>query len=258
MWRAERHQRILALLDTFGQVGVDRLISELGVSRETVRRDVKELEAAGHLRRVHGGIASLKDSPEAPYRKRALTHRREKQEIAAACRDRIDAGQVLFIDAGSTTRLLAQALARLSGLQVFTNSLDVAAHLGTAVSLRRQNRVILLGGDYSDQPPATNGAMVISGIARISADVAICSPFGVTLAEGATSYVIDESEIARAMFARATRRIVLADHSKLGVRGRVSFASMDDIDLLITDRAARHAQPYEALAAELGQRLVIA
>ncbi len=258
MWRAERHQRIRALLDTFGQVSVDQLTAELGVSRETVRRDVKALESTGHLRRVHGGIASMQDSPEAPYRKRALTYRREKQEIAAACRDRIGAGQVLFIDAGSTTRLLAQVLAGLSGLQVFTNSLDVAAHLGTAASRRRENRVILLGGDYSDQPPATTGAMVLSTIARISVDVAICSPFGLTMDEGATSYVIDEAEIASAMFARATRRIVLADHSKLGVRGRVSFAPLGDIDLVITDGGARRLPQHQALADELGPRLVLA
>ncbi|MBW7922135.1 MAG: DeoR/GlpR transcriptional regulator [Rubellimicrobium sp.] len=256
MWRAERHQRIRALLDTFDQVSVDQLVTELAVSRETVRRDVKELEAAGALRRVHGGIASMQDSPEAPYRKRALINRREKQEIAALCRDRISAGQTLFIDAGSTTRLLAQALAGLSGLQVFTNSLDVAAHLGTAASRRRQNRVILLGGDYADQPPATMGAMVLSAISRISADVAICSPFGLTAGEGATSYVIDEAEIARAMFARATRRIVLADHSKLGVRGRVSFAPLAEIDLLITDARARRLPHHAALAAEMGQRLI--
>lgn len=256
MWRAERHQRIRALLDTFGQVSVDQLTSELGVSRETVRRDVKALEAAGHLRRVHGGIASMRDSPEAPYRQRTLIHRREKQEIAAACRNQIKAGQTLFIDAGSTTRLLAQALAGLSGLQVFTNSLDVAAHLGTAASRRRQNRVILLGGDYSDQPPSTTGVMVLAGLARINADVAICSPFGLTAGDGAMSYILDEAEIARAMFAQAERRIVLADHSKLGVTGRVSFAPLAEIDLLITDSGARRVAQFATLAEEMGARLI--
>lgn len=256
MWRTERHQRIRALLATFGQVSVEQLTAELAVSRETVRRDVKELEAAGDLRRVHGGIASMQDSPEAPYRKRALTHRREKQEIAHACRTRISAGQTLLIDAGSTTRLLAQVLAGLSGLQVFTNSLDVAAHLGTAASRRRQNRVVLLGGDYADQPPATTGAMVVSAISRLNADVAICSPFGVTADGGPMSYILDEAEIARAMFAHASRRIVLADHSKLGVRGRVSFAPLGEVDLLITDAAARQSPQHAVLAAELGSRLV--
>lgn len=258
MWQAERHQRIRALLDTFGQVSVERLTSELAVSRETVRRDVKTLEAAGQLRRVHGGIVSVRDSPEAPYRKRSLTHRREKRDIAATCRDLIVAGQTLLIDAGSTTRLLAEALAGLSGLQVFTNSLDVAAHLGTEASRRRQNRVILLGGDYSDQPPATTGPMVLAAIARINADLAICSPFGLTLGEGASSYIVDEAEIARAMFASAARRIVLADHSKIGVRGRIAFASLAEIDLLITDETARSHPDHARLQAKLGTRLAYA
>src|SRR5690606_33766174 len=119
------------------------------------RRDVKALEMAGRLRRVHGGIVSAGDSSEAPYQERARQNRREKRAIAAACRNRVEAGQTLLIDAGSTTALLAQALSRLSGLQVFTNSLDVAAHLGTEASRQRRNRVVLLGGDYCDQPPAT-------------------------------------------------------------------------------------------------------
>src|SRR5690606_1277748 len=153
MWQAERHQRIRALLETFGQVSIERLTSELAVSRETVRRDVKALEMAGRLRRVHGGIVPARDPSEAPYTERALQYRREKRAIAAACRSQVEAGQILLIDAGSTTALLAQALARLSGLQVFTNSLDVAAHLGTEASRQRRNRVILLGGDYGDQPP---------------------------------------------------------------------------------------------------------
>lgn len=258
MWKAERHQRIRALLDTFGQVSVERLTSELAVSRETVRRDVKALEAAGQLRRVHGGIVSVRDSPEAPYRQRALSHRREKRDIAAACRDLVSAGQTLLIDAGSTTWLLAQALAGLSGLQVFTNSFDVAAHLGTPSSRERQNRVVLLGGDYTDQPPATVGPMVLTAIARINADLAICSPFGLTLGEGASSYILDEAEIARAMFANASRRIILADHSKFGVKGRVAFASLSEIDLLITDATARDHPDHHELAAELGPRLICA
>lgn len=258
MWQAERHQRIRALLDTFGQVSVERLTGELAVSRETVRRDVKALEAAGHLRRVHGGVVSVRDSPEAPYRKRALSHRREKRAIAAAARDLVGAGQTLLIDAGSTTLLLAQALAGLSGLQVFTNSLDVAAHLGTEASRRRQNRVILLGGDYSDQPPATTGPMVLAEIARINADLAICSPFGFTLEDGASSYVVDEAEIARAMFASASRRIILADHSKFGVRGRVAFAPLAEIDLLITDATIEHNPDHPRLVAQLGERLICA
>ncbi|WP_312527883.1 DeoR/GlpR family DNA-binding transcription regulator [Paracoccus sp. (in: a-proteobacteria)] len=258
MWQAERHQRIRALLATFGQVGVDRIVTELGVSRETVRRDLKELEEAGILRRIHGGIIPIHVEDEAPYPERSHQNLREKRAIAEACLPLVSPGQTLLIDAGSTTVCLSEQLAGLSGLLVFTNSIDVAAHLGTASSRARRNRVILLGGDFVNEPASTHGMTTLATIASIRADVAFSSPFGLTAADGATSMVLEEAEIARAMFARAERRILLADSSKLGRRGRVSYATAVEPDHIVTDANAPRNPHFDALGKISAERIICA
>lgn len=256
MWQAERHQRIRALLGTFGQVGVDRIVTELGVSRETVRRDLKELEEAGVLRRIHGGIVPVQAEGEAPYPERAGLHLREKRAIAEACLRFISPGQTLIIDAGSTTACLSEQLAGLSGLLVFTNSVEVAANLGTDASRARQNRVILLGGDFISAPPSTQGMTTLAAIASIRADLAFSSPYGLSAADGATSMVLEEAEVARAIYASAARRILLADGSKLGRRGRICYATADEPDHIVMDAAAAQSLHFTDLRKLAGNRLI--
>ncbi|NPD16753.1 DeoR/GlpR transcriptional regulator [Xinfangfangia sp. D13-10-4-6] len=258
MWQAERHQRIRALLGTFGQVGIERIVTELGVSRETVRRDLKELEEAGLLRRIHGGIVPVPGEGEAPYPERSLTNLREKRAIAEATLRFVSPGQTLLIDAGSTTACLAEQLAGLSGLLVFTNSVEVATHLSTASSRARQNRAILLGGDFIAEPASTHGMVTLAAIAEISADLALSSPFGLSAAEGATSFVPEEAGIARAIFGRAKRRILLADGSKLGRVGRVSYAGADEPDHIVMDVAAADSAHFNALRTVSGERICFA
>ena len=258
MWRAERHQRIRALLAAFGQVGIDRIVTELDVSRETVRRDLKEMEETGLLRRVHGGIVPAQGESEAPFAVRAQLNLREKRAIAERSLRLVSPGQTILIDAGSTTACLAQSLAGLSGLLVFTNSVDVAAHLGTASSLARQNRVILLGGDYVAAPPSTRGMSTLAAIHSVQADLAFSSPFGLTPEDGASSFVPEEAEIARAMFARATTRVLLADHSKLGQRGRVSFAAPETIHHIVMDADAAGSVHFAPLHQVAAPQLILA
>jgi len=257
MWLAQRQQRIRALLEAFGQVSVDRIVAELGVSRETVRRDLKSMEENGILRRIHGGIVPVDREGEAPYAVRARAHRHAKQAISHACLQFARPGQTLLIDAGSTTATLAESLATLGGLLVFTNSIEVAAHLSTASAREKQNRVVLLGGEYIDQPPSTCGIATLNAIATINADVAFASPYGLDVTEGATYFSLDEAEITRAMFARARQRIILADHSKLGIKGRMRVAGIQDLDHIVINARATDCIEYEALREVAGKRLVI-
>ncbi|MDU7866002.1 MAG: DeoR/GlpR family DNA-binding transcription regulator, partial [Pantoea sp.] len=118
MLQETRLQRIRALLTTLNQVSTDRIIRELGVSRETARRDIIELEALGQARRVHGVLVAIETPPEPPLPVRRAAHAREKRAIARAAAQLLQPGQTLFIDAGSTTSLLAGELRALSGLTI--------------------------------------------------------------------------------------------------------------------------------------------
>lgn len=235
MWQEDRHLRIRALLATLQRVTTDRIVTELGVSRETVRRDLIELEAQGELKRVHGGIVRVHAEP--PLTERAQTRVRFKRAIARCAARGAQSGQMLFLDAGSTTSILAEEIAKLSGLTVVTNSFDVAMRL-TGNGSERSNHVVVLGGSLGDGLAATFGETTISEIHRYRADVALLSPVGIDARYGATSFDPREAEIARAMAANARRVVILADHSKVGLASRVSYCAVDRIDRLVTNRKA--------------------
>ncbi len=236
MWHEERYQRIRGLLKTFGQASIERITKDLGVSRETVRRDLLELEALGEIRHVHGGAVLAGSEP--PIGVRATTRVREKRLIAKKVAGLVESGQTLFIDAGSTTALVAEALASLSGLTVITNSVDVALKLSGAASQANGNQVQFLGGRFGSEVASTHGAATVAEIVRYQAHLAILSPVGVDAEYGASSFILEEAEIARAMSASARRTFIAADHAKIGVRSRVGYCPLEKIDVLVTDRQA--------------------
>ncbi len=238
MWQEDRHQRIRALLATFGRVSAEHIAAELAVSRETVRRDLLDLELSGVLKRVRGGAVSAEAAPEPPIAIRAKARVREKRAIVRAAALRVAPGQTIFLDAGSTTSLLAEALAGHSGLSVITNSFDIALKLGSDESRARGNDALLLGGHILAGMSATCGAATIAEIHRFHADLALLSPVGFDARYGATSFDQSEADIARAMAENARRVVIMADHTKIGAASRIAYCAADRVDILITDEAA--------------------
>ena len=141
MWAQERHQRILSMLAASRQVSANDLAEMLSVSRETVRRDLLDLEKTGQVNRVHGGAVLPEPRTEEPFRQRMTVQLRAKSEIARKAAGLIQPGQTILVDAGTTTAIFARELAKLSGVSVITNSLDVATTLQGA-----GKEVLLLGG----------------------------------------------------------------------------------------------------------------
>lgn len=257
MWHEERRQRIRSLLTTFGRVSVDRVTEEFGVSRETIRRDLLDMEADGELRRVRGGAVMAEERREAPYSVRSSVRVKEKRVIAGAAARLVHSGQTLFLDAGSTTAILAERLAGLSGLTVITNSVDVATHLSEGARAEgRANRTVLIGGDFNAEPPATFGGVAVNELSRYQADLALLSPFGLDLHKGATSFDPREAEIARAMVASARNTVILADHSKIGGVSRVSYCSLGDITHLVVDARAARVSHFDAIRAHVPDVIV--
>ncbi len=240
MLQEERILRLRTLLAEFKHLSIERIAQDLAVSRETVRRDVLQLEAQGELRRVHGGVVLKELEPEPPVRERARANQKEKRAIAKAVLKLIQPGQTVFLDSGSTTTILAEELASLNGLTIITNGLKVALKLGAADDARNpRNNIILLGGRIDAAVQATFGDDTINDIHRFRADMALLSPVGVSRQHGATSFEHHEAAIARAMGQQAQRVVILADHSKIGHSSRVSYVKTADIDTLITDTKAR-------------------
>ncbi|OZI23975.1 hypothetical protein CAL26_11255 [Bordetella genomosp. 9] len=237
MLQEERIARIQALLGAFERVSTERLARELSVSRETVRRDVLELEAQGALRRVHGGVVTTAAHAEPPYAQRQHLRAREKRAIARAVLPMLAPGQVILLDAGTTTGYLAEALRGMSGLTVVTNSLGIAMTLARRddSSESPRHEVILLGGTPHGDVPATYGSGTINEIGRYHADLALLSPVGLSATHGATSYAPHEAEVAQAMAEQARERVLLADYSKVGLVSRVRYAKPQEVSRIVTN-----------------------
>lgn len=236
MWSQERHARMLELLTDHERLSTARIADALGVSRETARRDMVELEAQGLLRRVHGGAvrAAASPPPEASYRERKAIAHAQKRAIGLAAAAMLPEGATCFIDAGTTTAALAEALVDRPDVQVITNSTDIARIL----SARAENRLLLLGGRPHPRVPATFGEMTLGGIERFLVDFALIGPVAVDPDRGVMDYELHEAEIARSMMLRARKRVVLADGRKIGAESRVAICRLDEIDRLVTDATA--------------------
>ncbi|MBP2301772.1 DeoR/GlpR family DNA-binding transcription regulator [Azospirillum picis] len=244
MLQEERHQRIRALLASMQRATTERVASDLGVSRETVRRDFVELEARGELRRVHGGVVAVAPEPEPPIAVRSQVRLKEKRAIAKAAARLVTAGQTLFLDFGSTVSALAEELASLPGLTIVTNSFDVAQ----TIAQGKRGTATLLGGRVDEGIPATFGEGTVAEIHRYRADVALLSPAALDPRYGATSFDPREAEVARAMVDNADRVVILADHSKIGHTSRISFCPPGRIDTIVTDARSQEAAAFPALA----------
>lgn len=240
MWKNQRHQRIFRLLEEMQSVTTDHLVDSLSVSRETVRRDLLDMEALGLLRRVHGGAVSAEGGSEPPLDVRSKLHVKEKQAIARAACDLITEHKVIFFDTGSTTISLARQLASIHGLHVITNSLEAASRLQKEYHANRSSsRVTLLGGSLAAFDFATSGQRTIREISRIQADIAFVSPTAIDHQHGAVNAVEEEAEVATAMLENSHQNAVLADAAKFSTSGNYRYCRFEQMDTLVTDAKIR-------------------
>jgi DeoR/GlpR family transcriptional regulator of sugar metabolism len=233
MWSHERQARILTLLSQHSKVSTNQLAVDFKVSRETARRDLLEMEAAGLLLRVHGGAvpAASVIEPEPTFATRLVQSATHKQAIARYALDLIPIGATLFIDAGTTTSAFATQLAARGQVRVITNSLEIA----TTLARGHDCETLLLGGRPHADVPATYGELTLTEINRFWADFAVISPVALNTLRGATNYELHEAEVARAMIQHAKSCMIMCHSTKIDTESRVSICKLDDIHHLVTD-----------------------
>lgn len=232
MYAEERQQRILQQAREQGRVEVAALTTLLGVTSETVRRDLTALERHGLLRRVHGGAIPLERlgfEPGIAARDAVLTA--EKERIAKAALDELPAEGSILLDAGTTTARLADALPSDRELTVVTNSLPIAMKLSTRPNLT----MLFLGGRVRGRTLAAVDVWATRALEDTFVDVAFIGTNGFSVERGLTTPDSTEAAVKAAMIASARRAIVLADHTKFGNDNLIRFGSLEDVELLITD-----------------------
>jgi DeoR family fructose operon transcriptional repressor len=244
VYAEERQQAIAQLVAERGRVAVTAVAEQFGVTTETVRRDLAVLERAGMLRRVHGGAvpAGALALVETGLPERHGTRTEAKRKIAAAALDLLPGRDgSIVLDGGTSTAALAELLPGDRRLFAATSSVPIAARLAGAAGIE----LYLLGGRVRGITQTAVGAATVAALADLRVDVAFLGTNGVTGDHGFSTP--DESEAAakRAMVRAGQRVVVLADSAKLGREHLVRFASLEDVDVLVTDAEADPAAVAE-------------
>ena len=234
MYAEERQQAMAQLIGQHGRLAVADLADTFGVTTETVRRDLSSLERIGLIRRVHGGAvpASSLSVIELGLGERDQANTGAKDAIAAAAVQQLPPpGSTIVVDAGSTTARLAAVLPRDHRLTVITHAVPVAARLAGLPHIELH----LLPGRVRPTTHAAVGPDTVLALNELRADVAFLATNGLSTEFGLTTPDRDEAATKRAIARCARRVVVVADSSKLGVETAQRFASLEDIDVLVTD-----------------------
>ena len=230
-----------------GSMSVEALAERLGVTLQTVRRDVKLLADAALLARFHGGVRVPTSTTEnIEYLQRQLLNEGAKQRIAREVAARVPAGCSLLINIGTTTEAIARELLRHKGLRVITNNLNVAAIL----SGNPDCEVIVAGGIVRSRDRGIVGEVTVDFIQQFRVDIGLIGISGIEPDGSLRDFDYREVKVARAIIEHSREVWVAADHSKFNRPAMVELARLNQIDMLFTDQPP--PAPFPALLAEAG------
>jgi DeoR family fructose operon transcriptional repressor len=249
---AERQNRIHRLAEERGIIGVAELSALLEVSEITIRRDLALLEHRGVLERARGGaICTHRSRVETLFSQKGLASRSEKEAIGQAAAALIEEGDTVLVNGGSTTLEVIRRLAPRK-VRVITNNV--------AAALEGQNLGVdltFLGGEYRIQSNSVVGNFAAMALHQVYGSKTIIGIDGVSVRDGLTSFVAEEADVTRLMIERTRGTvIVVADHTKLAVVSNFVAASLEAVDILVTDDGSR--EEYRGELEQAGVRIIVA
>jgi DeoR/GlpR family transcriptional regulator of sugar metabolism len=227
---AERRDLLLRRLEAEGKLVARDLAAELGVSEDSVRRDLRDLAAAGLCQRVYGGAVPVSRAL-ADYAARASVEPESKQRVAARAATLISPGDRVILDGGTTTLALVRALPPNLTATVITHSPTIAAALVDHPGIE----ILLLGGRIYKHSAVACGAATAEAAAGISADAFFLGVTGVHPEAGLTTGDADEAAMKRTLAGRAADTYVLASTEKLGAISPYKVLGLSDVTAVITD-----------------------
>ena len=227
---AERRELLLRRLEADGKLVARDLAAELGVSEDSVRRDLRDLAAAGLCQRVYGGAVPVSRAL-ADYAARASVEPESKQRVAARAATLISPGDRVILDGGTTTLALVRALPPNLTATVITHSPTIAAALVDHPGIE----ILLLGGRIYKHSAVACGAATAEAAAGISADAFFLGVTGVHPEAGLTTGDAEEAAMKRTLAGRAADTYVLASTEKLGAISPYKVLGLSDVTAVITD-----------------------
>ena len=232
MLSVEREALIVEKLKHHGKVMVNELAEELDVTKMTVRRDLNKLEQQGVLQKVHGG--AVLPNPllrEKPFEEKQSLHTEEKRLLAQKALQYVCEGDTILLDAGTTTFELASLLHDLSGITVVTIDLHIALELCAA-----KGKLFFIGGEIEKELGRSSGTKALQFLEAIHVDTVFLGISAISEDMMLGSHTFDNAELKRTMLKCGSRKVLLADSTKFGIKAFAQVCPLSDIDILITDK----------------------
>ena len=240
-----RQLQLLAHVRQQRSASVEHLAEALGVTLQTVRRDVQRLAEQGLLTRFHGGVRLPGSTVEnLAHTQRESLHAEGKARIARAVAAQVPQGCSLILNIGTTTEAIARALLQHRGLRVITNNLNVAAILCGNPDCE----VIVAGGVVRARDRAIVGEAAVDFMRQFRVDIAVIGISGIEGDGTLRDYDLREVKVAQTIIAQSREVWLAADHSKFNRPAMVQLAQLSQINRLFTD--APPPEPFPALLQE--------
>lgn len=228
---AERHQKIVDLVNLRSSMRVSELSEIFSVTEETIRRDLEKLEKENKLRRSHGGAVSVQEKEsEVDFSEREITNVIEKKVIAREAVKQIESGDRIILDASTTAWYMAKILPNIP-LTVITNSIKVALEL----SKKEKIEVISTGGILLPKSLSYVGPLAERSLNSYHVNRTFLSCKGIDLNSGLSDSNEWQAILKKQMIERSNETILMVDSSKFGHREFSHISSLSDIDQIIVD-----------------------
>jgi len=228
----DRLSQILKHLQQHGQVQVRDLAQQFGVSEMTVRRDLERLAREGHLVRTYGGAAAAAGLiGEQPFAAKAVSHIEEKERIGRAAADLVQEGDVVLLDAGSTTLAIARCLRGRRGITVITVDLKIAVELCDEPGIE----VIVTGGTAQPEIYSLLGPVTEQFLRSVTVNIGFVGTSSADVDYGLTTPTLAKVPLKRAIIEAAQHAVLVTDSSKFNRRATYQICPLPALSRVITD-----------------------
>lgn len=248
MLKEERHQQILERVRQQQKVLTVELSQFMGVSEDTIRRDLKELATLGQIKKVHGGAVSHSLNPFS-YQDRRVYAQEEKAKIAQKAKELIHDRMVVLMDGGTTNMELVRSLSPALQITLITNSIPIAVELSEHPCIE----IIFLGGKLLKNAQVTVGQEVIDMVRSLRADLCFLGTRSIHHRLGVTEIDWDETKVKRAMMEAANEVVSMVIREKIDTTQPYIIGETRRVSTLVSslDKRAPLLQPYHALGIEI-------
>lgn len=235
MKKSERQQKIIDEVSINRKVSSSFLSEKLKVSEDTIRRDIKELDAQGVLTKVHGGAISTIQKLY-HYNEDTIYNRENKARVALKAITLLEDGMVIIMSGGTTNLMLAKLLPKTLKATIYTYSLPIAMQLTEHPLIE----TIFIGGKIHRSSMVTIGIDVIQYLSKLRVDIAFIGVSAINIGQGITDEGYEVSLIKKAMINASDQSVFLATSNKFDSVLNYDVCNFTEIDTLVTDLEPSH------------------